>query len=281
MPTWFITGCSSGFGHQVAQAALDQGHNVVATARDTSKLKALADRGALTLSLDITAPDEDIKRVVAKAIDAYGAIDVLLNNAGYILEGAVEEVSDAEAKDHFNTNVFGQLAVSRAVLPYMRQRKSGVVGNMGSIAGWEGGVNCGLYCATKFAMVALSEAMRDEVKHLGIQVVLIEPGYFRTNFLSGGHKVTAKTVIDDLKPAVDPMRGIFTAYDHQQPGDPVKGARLIVEALTGSGRCEGRTLPPRLAIGKDAVEFITMVLDKEKKSLEEWKDLSVTTDHDA
>ena len=168
----------------------------------------------------------------------------------------------------------------RAVLPYMRQQKSGVVADMGSIAGWEGGAGCGVYCATKFAMVGVSESLREEVKHLGIQVVHIEPGYFRTNFLSGGHKVTAAKVIEDLKPAIDPMRGAFAAFNGNQPGDPVKGAKLIVEALTGTGRAKGRALPPRLAVGKDAVGFITTVLEKEKKSLDEWADLSVTTDVD-
>lgn len=188
-------------------------------------------------------------------------------------------ISDEEIKDHFNTNVFGQLAVTRAVLPYMRARKSGVIGNMGSIAGWEGGINCGLYCSTKFAMVGLSEALREEVKHLGIQVVIIEPGYFRTNFLSGGHKISAKKVIDDLKSVLNPVRNMFDMFDHQQPGDPVKGAKLIVEALTGTGRCEGKTLPPRLALGTDAVGAIGAVLEKEKKSLDEWTHLSISTDY--
>lgn len=162
----------------------------------------------------------------------------------------------------------------------MRAQKSGVIGNMGSIAGWEGGAGCGLYCATKFAMVGVSQSLRAEVAHLGIQVVHIEPGYFRTGFLSGNHKVTAEKVIDDLKPAIDPMRGAFQAYDNNQPGDPVKGAKLIVDALTGSGQAKGRTLPSRLPVGADAVVFIGGVLEKEKKSLDEWKDLAATTNVD-
>ena len=186
--------------------------------------------------------------------------------------------SAEEAKAHFETNVFGQLAVTRAVLPYMRAQKSGVIGNMGSIAGWEGGAGCGLYCATKFAMVGVSQSLRAEVAHLGIQVVHIEPGYFRTNFLSGDHKVKAQKVIDDLRPAIDPMRGAFQAYDKNQPGDPVKGAQLIVEVLTRSGRAKGRSLPARLPVGSDALAFIEGVLEKEKKSLDEWKDLAATTD---
>lgn len=159
----------------------------------------------------------------------------------------------------------------------MRAKKSGVIGNMGSITGWEGGAACGIYCGVKFALAGISQSLAAEVAHLGISVVLVEPGYFRTNFLSGGHKVSAAKVIDELKPAIDPMRGAFQAFDRQQPGDPVKGARLIVEALTGSGRAEGRKLPSRLPVGEDAVGFIGGVLDKQRKSLDEWKDLAVAT----
>lgn len=138
----------------------------------------------------------------------------------------------------------------------------------------------GLYCSTKFALVGISESLRDEVKHLGIQVVCIEPGYFRTNFLSGGHRFTAKKVIDDLKPVMDPRRNTFNQVDRKQPGDVVKGAKLIVEALTQSGRCKNRELPSRLALGKDAVEFMNNVLKDEQKTLDEWADLSISTDHD-
>ncbi|TVY48656.1 putative oxidoreductase [Lachnellula occidentalis] len=279
MPTWFVTGGSSGLGLEVAKAALAAGDNVTVTSRDANRLKELKDLGAHTISLDITGPEEGIVKVVDEVHQKYGSIDVLLNNAGYILEGAVEEVSDAEAKEHFNVNVFAQLSVTRAVLPHMRKQKSGVIGNMGSIAGWEGGVGCGLYCASKFAVVGLSEALREEVKSFGIQVVVIEPGYFRTNFLSAGHKVAAQKVIEELKPVVDPLRGIFAAYDHQQPGDPAKAGKVIVEALTGKGPFAGKELPPRLALGSDAFGFIGAVLEKEKKSLEEWKAVTMTTDH--
>lgn len=162
----------------------------------------------------------------------------------------------------------------------MRERKSGVIANMGSIGGWHGSVGFGHYCATKFALVAISESLRDEVEHLGIQVVCIEPGYFRTNFLSGGHRNVAQKVIDDLKPALDPRREMLNKVDRQQPGDPIKGSKLIVEALTQSGRCKGKVLPPRLALGKDAVQLMNQVIEKEKKVLDEWAELSVSTDHD-
>lgn len=298
MPVWLITGCSSGFGHEIAKIALDRGDKVVATARNAEKLKSLQEIGALTLSLDVTAQDSDIEEVIAQAVQSYGSIDILINNAAYILEAAVEEAryfinsqwctqtstnvtSDAEAKASFNTNFFGHLAVTRAVLPYMRKQKSGVIANMGSIAGWEGDIGYGLYTAAKFALAGITESLREEVKHLGIQVTIIEPGYFRTNFLSGGHRITAQKVIDDLKPVMDPLRKTFDSYDRKQPGDPVKGAKLIVDALTGSGTCTDRILPVRLALGRDAVEIMNRVLEREKKTLDEWEELSKSTDIDA
>ncbi|KAH8704706.1 hypothetical protein BGW36DRAFT_353156 [Talaromyces proteolyticus] len=276
--TWFITGCSSGFGKAITKAALGVGDNVIATSRDASKLADLAQSGVYTVSLDVNSSQKDIDAVVADAVNKYGSIDILVNNAGYILEGGIEEVSDEEARDHFNTNVFGQLAVTRAVLPYMRAKKSGVIANMGSIAGWRGGINCGMYCSTKFALIGITEALKKEVEPLGITVVAIEPGYFRTDFLSGGHKVSPKNSIPDLEPVIKPFKDMFSMYDHQQPGDPTKGAQLIVEALTGTGRCAGKKLPARLAIGSDAIAMITEVLEDKKKELDEWKDLAVTTD---
>lgn len=148
---------------------------------------------------------------------------------------------------------------------------------MGSIAGWEGGVACGLYCGVKFAVAGIAESLREEVASFGIKVTVVEPGYFRTNFLASGHKVVAKNPIADYEPVLAPLKGAFAAFDGNQPGDPVKGAQLIVEALTGTGRAEGRELPRRLLIGPDAVGFVTGVIEKETKSVEAWKDLSVTT----
>jgi NAD(P)-dependent dehydrogenase (short-subunit alcohol dehydrogenase family) len=188
--------------------------------------------------------------------------------------------SDTEIKTQFQVNVFGQLAVSRAVLPHVRTCKSGVIADMGSIGGWAGGVGCGFCRASKFAMVAITEALRDEVKHLGITVTIIEPGYFRTNFLGAGAKVTTKKVIDDLKPVMDLLKSTFEMYNGKQPGDPAKGATLIVEALTGTGRCANRILPARLAIESNAVDVIAGISENEKKDLEALEDLSVTTDHD-
>ncbi|KAL8731490.1 MAG: hypothetical protein Q9181_004277 [Wetmoreana brouardii] len=277
---WLITGCSSGFGQEIATAALAYGERVVATARDPAKLKDLESRGAMVIALDVLADDGELKKTVAKIIERTGQIDVLVNNAGYILTGAVEECSRQEALQQFETNVFGQLNVLRAVLPHMRARRSGVIANLGSIGGWVGTPAAGLYCATKAAITVFSESLRREVAGLGIEVTTIEPGYFRTNFLSSGHKSRAAKQISDYGSALkDPMERL-SAYDKKQPGDPVKGARIIVEALTNSGRCQGRQLPPRLTLGNDAVKYIAGVMDTNRTHLDEWKDLTSTTDCD-
>lgn len=161
----------------------------------------------------------------------------------------------------------------------MRARKSGVVANMGSIGSWQGSPAAGLYCATKASASILSESLRSEVAHLGIEVTAIEPGYFRTNFLSQGHKVRAANTIKDIKQGVDETLAGLQAYDHKQPGDPTKAAKLIVEALTKSGRCSGKALSPRLPLGKDAYQFIGGVLDKNHQNLKKWAPIMSSTDH--
>ena len=161
----------------------------------------------------------------------------------------------------------------------MRARRSGTIANMGSIGSWIGTPTAGIYCATKAAVTSFTESLRQEVQDLGISVTAIEPGYFRTNFLSGGHRVTAANQIPDLAGATEGRRNALRAYDGNQPGDPVKGAKIIVEALTGTGRCEGRKLPARLALGNDAVKYIGGVMDGNRKQLDEWAELVSMTDH--
>jgi NAD(P)-dependent dehydrogenase (short-subunit alcohol dehydrogenase family) len=160
----------------------------------------------------------------------------------------------------------------------MRSHRTGVIANVGSIAGWTSTVGCGLYCASKFALVGITEALRAEVAHLGISVTIIEPGYFRTGLLVEGKKMVAGKTIEDLKPVMEPLREMLGRYDGNQPGDPVKGAQVIVEALTGTGRCKGKQLPVRLVLGRDAVEVVEGVLERERREVEEWRELAVSTD---
>lgn len=178
----------------------------------------------------------------------------------------------------FDTNVFGVLNVCRAVLPYMRAQKSGVVANVGSVAGWAGYPDSGLYCASKFAVAGLTESLRGDVAHLGIEVTCIEPGYFRTAFLVSSNTVVVKTRIPDLEAATAPITALYGLKNGKQAGDPAKGAKLIVEALTKTGRCVGRTLPARLALGKDAVAVQNAVLQRRQQELNDWAELVSTTD---
>lgn len=190
--------------------------------------------------------------------------------------------SDDEILAQFDVNVFSQIRLLRAVLPSMRARRAGVIANLGSIAGWDGTPVAGFYCASKAAIAIYTESLRHEVAPLGIDVTCIEPGYFRTNFLttSGGHKVTARKRINDLHAGTQQARDALAAYNLHQPGDPVKGARVIVEALTKTGRCEGRSLPGRLALGLDAIATISESMKREQEIMDTWRDIISSTDCD-
>ncbi|RPB02879.1 NAD(P)-binding protein [Choiromyces venosus 120613-1] len=277
---WLITGCSSGFGGLLVRAALKNGDKVIATARDPKKIDDLKALGVATLALDVCEAEENIQKAVADANAVYGRIDILVNNAAYILEGTVEESSAAEVFKIFNTNVFGSLTMARAVLPYMRAQKNGTIANMGSIGGVRGTQGAGLYCSTKFAIAGITDSLRAEVAHLGIDAVCIEPGYFRTNFLAPGHRTPTAARIADYDPVMEPIRNIFNTYDRAQPGDPEKGAQLIVEILTKSGRVAGKEVPVRVPIGSDAIAFISTTAEETLQNMKDWKDLSSSTDHD-
>lgn len=190
--------------------------------------------------------------------------------------------SDEEVKTHFDVNVFGQFRVLRAVLPSMRAQRSGVVANLGSIGGWSGVPAAGLYCASKAAIAIYTEALRGKLAEFGIQTTCIEPGYFRTNFLvgDGGNKVRAKVRIEELESVTKRTGEALKQYNQRQPGDPAKGARLIVEALTGTGLCRKRSLPSRLALGSDVVRAIGAAIERNHEGLHLWKDLVATTDCD-
>ena len=170
--------------------------------------------------------------------------------------------------------------VLRAFLPYLRARRSGVVATLGSIAGWRGTPNAGLYCSTKFAIAGFTESLKAECKHLNIEVVCIEPRYTRTNFLSSGHRNKAQNAIEDYDEATRPIAKALDAYNCAQPNDPVKSSRIIVQALTHTGPFEGKELPTRLMMGRDAVEFVDNTLAFRKSEQEAWRDVVKHCDHD-
>ncbi|KAK7692558.1 hypothetical protein QCA50_004188 [Cerrena zonata] len=277
---WLITGTSSGFGRDLAIAALNRGDRVIATARhrSLSKLMELKEQGADILELDATSPLETLHGVAKQAVALHGRVDVLVNNAGYIEVGALEENTPEESFNQFNTNVFGPLNVNRAFLPYMRERKSGTVVWIGSIGGWRGGAAAGLYAATKHAVRALSVSLHDEISPLGLRSICFEPGYFRTSFLTADNRGSDKSRIPDYKDTTDAAFERFNAYSLKQPGDPKKGVNVMIDIIKGEGGATGREFPTVVALGSDCYEGVKAICNKTLENLEVWKDLSTSTD---
>ena len=247
MKTWFITGASRGFGALIAAQALESGDNIVATARNPQKVTETLGEHSNLLAVPLDVTDEAQARdAVYAAIQRFGRIDVLLNNAGFGLLGAVEEATAADVERLYGTNVFGLLKVSRAVLPYMRKQRSGHVMNLSSVGGYRSGPGFGVYCSTKFAVEGLSEAMAGELAPLGIRVTIIEPGYFRTDFLDDRSLVVSPATIDDYSETAGAVRDKAKAVSHNQPGDPAKLARVVVLGIRRS--VIGSTGPTRLVV---------------------------------
>lgn len=273
MKTWFITGASRGFGSRIAQLALARGDNVVATARNAATVtEKLGDSpNLLAMPLDVT-DDEQAHEAAARAIEKFGRIDVLLNNAGFGLVGAVEEATAEEVERLYRTNVFGLLGVTRAVLPYMRAQRSGRILNISSIGGYRSSAGFGVYCSTKFAVEGLSEALHHELAPLGIHVTVVEPGYFRTDFLDSSSLSVSPNQIGDYAGTAGVVRNRASALNHGQPGDPEKLARVIVDFADAANP------PVRLPLGSDTVAAIEAKHESDAAILVEWQSVSVSTD---
>jgi NAD(P)-dependent dehydrogenase (short-subunit alcohol dehydrogenase family) len=270
-PTWLITGCSTGLGRALAAELIAQGHRVFATARDPGQLADLVDghANAAALKLDVTSA-EDIAAAVA-AVEQAGGVDILVNNAGYGYRAAVEEGEDEAIRAMFETNFFGAFAMTRAVLPAMRARRSGTIVNSTSIAARLAAPGSGFYSATKFALEGLSDALRREVAPLGIRVLMVEPGAFRTDFAGRSLHGSAQAIADYAATA-GPRRKGNDRTDGTQPGDPVRAARVLIETLAGD------TLPVRLLLGSDAVGYVGKEIDAQRDEIAAWAAVSVTTD---
>jgi NAD(P)-dependent dehydrogenase (short-subunit alcohol dehydrogenase family) len=276
MKTWFITGASRGFGARVAELALTKGDNVVATARRAADIaKRFGEKpNLLAAPLDVTN-EAQARAAAALAVERFGRIDVLLNNAGFGLLGAVEEATAAEIEALYRTNVFGVLAVTRAVLPTMRAQRSGRILNISSIGGYRGGAGFGIYCSTKFAVEGLSEALHDELAPLGIRVTVIEPGYFRTDFLDASSLSASAVGIADYAGTAGAVRARAANLNHEQPGDPEKLARVLVDFA------EAPDPPVRLPLGSDTVAAIEAKHASDAAILAKWRAVSVSTDFTA
>jgi NAD(P)-dependent dehydrogenase (short-subunit alcohol dehydrogenase family) len=249
-------GCSTGFGRALAEAVLQKGDYLLATAREPEQLRALIDRypkTAKAVRLDVTL-SQDLRAAVDTAIATFGRIDVLVNNVGHGFIAALEEVSDDEIHQFFETNFFGALRLMQAVLPLRRQQGSGRIVNLSSTAGLVGFGGSSLYCGAKFALEGTSEALAKEVKSFGIKVTLIEPGAFRTDF-NGRSLATAKHSIDAYAIVSGASLQGFKEMDGKQPGNPAKAAQAIIQAV------ESPHPPMRLALGTDAMSLIQEKLE--------------------
>ncbi len=273
--TWFITGASSGFGRAFAEHAVARGHNVVATARQTAALQDLAtaepDR-VLVVAVDVTRAGQ-AQAAIDAATARFGRIDVVINNAGYGLVGAFEETSDSELRAIMETNFFGAMHVTRAVLPILRAQRSGAIVNMSSLGGQLSFAGFSAYSATKFAIEGISEALAQEMTPFGVKVLIVEPGQFRTNLAGGGMR--HMPVIEAYRDVVGGTRDVARDMHGTQEGDPRKAAAAIEAAL------EAPNTPLRLQLGADAVDMVRTHGETLLRDLAAWEGLVKSTGFDA
>lgn len=271
MKTWFITGASSGFGLAFAEHALAQGYNVVAAARNVSKLQALVARApdrVLAVALDVDQPAE-AQKAIEKAIARFERIDVLINNAGYAIVGALEETPEAELRAQMETNFFGAVRVTQAVLPVMRRQHSGAIVNISSLGGQLSFSGFSAYSASKFALEGASEALAQEVAPFGIKVLIVEPGQFRTNLAGAGMR--HMPVMDAYREVVGGTRDFAHQMDGTQAGDPRKAAEVIDRALAAE------TTPLRLQLGADAVDAVRAHAQQLLTDMQTWESAARAT----
>jgi NAD(P)-dependent dehydrogenase (short-subunit alcohol dehydrogenase family) len=272
---WFITGASRGLGFEITKAVLAAGDKVTATVRGNPEALAarLGAENLLVVGLDVTR-EEQAKAAVTEAVNRFGRIDVLVNNAGYGVLGAVEEASDGEIRKNYDTNVFGLLNVTRAVLPVLRAQRSGRIINITSVGGLTASAGWGLYGSTKFAVEGLTEALAKELAPLGIYATAVEPGYFRTDFLDEQSLSRAGRVIEDYDETVGRMRRRATEVNQRQPGDPRKLAAALI-------RVANSPWPPlHLPLGKDCLNAYRAKTALFEQDIEAWFDVITGTDHD-
>jgi NAD(P)-dependent dehydrogenase (short-subunit alcohol dehydrogenase family) len=273
---WFITGSSTGFGRLLAEAVLKRGERVIVTARDLSKVADMARKfpeRARAFSLDVTNPAE-IEDVAAKAIASFGHVDVLVNNAGYGVNGAIEEVSEEEFEPMFQTNIYGLIRTTRAFLPHFRERRSGHILNLSSIGGLIGGAGWGYYNVTKFAVEGFSEALAAEMKPLGVHVTVIEPGPFRTDFLGRSGKL-AQRELPEYTETAGKARTYLKTQSGKQPGDPQKAVDALIKVV------ESPNPPLHLILGKIALTRFREKLSQWENEIAAWEAVTQGADFSA
>ena len=274
MTTWLITGCSSGIGSGIAKAVLKHGDNAVVTARNISTVTDIVENypdTAIAVPLDITNK-ESIAGAVKAAADNFGGVDILVNNAGYGYRSSVEEGEEESVNLLFNTNFFGPIELIKQVLPYMRAQKNGAILNVSSIAAARSGVGSGYYASSKAALELMTDGLMKEVAPLGIKVMTVEPGAFRTKFYDTSLKGTQKQ-IEDYADTAWKTRKENIVDNQDQPGDPDKAGEVIYETM------QKETLPKRLLLGSDAVKIVSAEMKERLQEIEDWSAISKQTDY--
>ncbi|KAK6373458.1 hypothetical protein LTS17_008478 [Exophiala oligosperma] len=274
---WLITGCSSGFGEQFVHSILARGDKVIATARKIEKIQHLQQAGATILQLDITDKQQQIRDAIAAATKIHGRVDVLVNNAAYIAIGTWEDLEYEDFLAEFDTNVFGTIKVTRALLPHFRERRSGTMVFIGSLSGWVGHAGCGAYAGSKFALEGLVESLSRETAHLGLKTLLIEPGRFRTKLLSSGNIKSVASSIPDYQEFSETLLSGLGKEDQNQPGDPVKLVEIILDLVRQEGAAANRDVPLRLPLGVDCFDEMKAKCEETLQLLENWENVIRST----
>lgn len=270
---WLVTGASKGLGLALVKLLLAENNKVVATSRDTNDIEQKIGKHENLLALNVNLADsENVRNAVLQAIDKFGKIDVVVNNAGYSLYGSIESLSDKEFRQIMDINFFGTVNIIRNVMPFLRKQKSGHIINISSVAGYKGYGNSPAYASTKFAVVGLSEALAEEVKAFNIKVTVVAPGFFRTDFLNKGTNLVCKNPIPEYH--MDTLLNWLNENNGKQAGDPNKLANHLIEIT------HLENPPIHLLMGQDAYQIVAEKRKVEQKEFEEWKNITFSTNFD-
>ncbi|PTT42338.1 short-chain dehydrogenase/reductase [Chryseobacterium sp. HMWF028] len=271
---WFVTGASKGLGFELVKKLLSEGFQVAATSRTVESLISTigeTSENFLPLSVDIT-DNNDIKSAIAKTVDHFGRIDVVVNNAGYGQIGTLEELTDEEARENYAVNVFGTLNVIRNAMPYLREQRSGNIFNISSVGGYSANFpGWGIYCSTKFAVAGFTEALAEEVKDFGVHATVVYPGYFRTDFLTKDSVKTPSNPIQAYEAARNSEQAHLNEINGNQPNDPEKAADVLIQIS------KEKNPPVHLLLGVGTLEFLNNKIDILQKDAKKWENLTVST----
>ncbi|KAM5520165.1 short-chain oxidoreductase [Fusarium oxysporum f. sp. phaseoli] len=277
--TWFITGCSSGFGEALVRQLRSADDNVIATGRNAdTKLSHLKETGAAILDLDVSSSPEVIKSKIEEAWGIYNGIDVVVNNAGYILSGAVEELTQEDMEKSFQVNFHGPMNITRAVLPYLRKKASGTLLFVGSQAGWHADPSASGYCASKFALEGAVECLSKELAIFarGLKVLIVEPGYCRTPVFNKIQHVEAR--VPEYAQFNEAVRQAEATLTESSPGDPEKAVARMIELVRGTGFAEGKKVPLRVPLGSDSWSRVKTKCEETLEICQEWEDMAKSVD---